>query len=191
MILSDVDIKKYLKSGKIKIKPEPDLSIALGSSSLDLRLSNIFRVFDHRAISVIDPFKSDRSVTTEVNISDNKSFVLHPQEFVLAMTKEYLELPADISARLEGRSSLGRLGIVIHSTAGSISAGFRGNLTLELANMGRIPVILYPGMRICAISFEELSSPSEKPYWQRKNAKYLNQKTPGESKLAVEKKEIT
>lgn len=186
MVLSDSDIKKYIKEGKIKITPLPEFSQALGSSSLDLRLGNSFRVFNHSTIPVIDPFKDLGSITTEVKVSENKSFILHPHEFVLAVTKERIELPANISGRLEGRSSLGRLGIVIHSTAGSIDAGFRGRLTLELANMGRIPVMLYPGMRICAVAFEILSTPAEKPYYARKSAKYLNQTKPGESKLKEE-----
>lgn len=186
MILSDRDIKKYIQSGKIKISPKPDFNEALGPSSLDLRLGNTFRVFNHSTIPVIDPFKTEKGITTEIAVSPKKPFILHPGEFVLAVTKERIELPADISGRLEGRSSLGRLGIVVHSTAGSINAGFRGTLTLELANMGRIPVMLYPNMRICAVAFEMLSTPSEKPYYARKSAKYLDQEKPGESKIAKE-----
>ncbi len=191
MILSDVDIKKHLKTRKIKVAPLPDLNTALGPSSLDLRLGNIFRIFDQSSTPVIDPFKKGKEITTEVKIPEGKTFILHPQEFVLAITKEKIELPPDISGRLEGRSSLGRLGIVVHSTAGSICAGFRGHLTLELANMGRIPVVLYPGMRICAVVFEELSSSSERPYYLRKDAKYLDQKEPGESKLIAEKADLS
>lgn len=186
MVLSDCDIKKYIKQGKIKITPLPNLTVSLGPSSLDLRLGSTFRVFNHSLVAVIDPFKERGEITTLINVPPKKPFVLHPQEFVLAATLERIELPDNISARLEGRSSLGRIGIVVHSTAGSIGAGFRGCLTLELANMGRIPVILYPGMRICALSFEMLSTSSENPYYKRKNAKYLNQKGPGESKLVEE-----
>lgn len=187
MLLSDKDIKKYLKRGIIKVLPKPNFSIALGASSLDLRLGNTFRVFNHAKIAVIDPFKKNEKVTTQVKVGKNKSFILHPQEFILAVTKERIELPDNISARLEGRSSLGRLGIIIHSTAGSISAGFKGNLVLELANMGRIPVILYPNMRICALSFEFLSSKAQNPYHLHKGSKYIDQKGPQESKLAKEK----
>ncbi len=186
MILSDRDIKKYIKDGKIKIEPLPNFTDALGPNSLDLRLGNKFRVFNHSTIAVIDPRQKSESITTEVTVIGNNPFILHPQEFVLAVTYEHITLPDDICARLEGRSSLGRLGIVIHSTAGSINAGFKGTLTLELANMGRIPVKLYPGMRICALSFEQLTTPSENPYHKRKGAKYLNQKGPGESKLSYE-----
>lgn len=190
MILSDVDIKKHLQAGKIKITPQPNFSVALGPSSLDLRLGNLFRVFDQKMTAVIDPFKKSKEITTEVKIPEGKTFILHPQEFVLAITKEKIELPGNLSGRLEGRSSLGRLGIVVHSTAGSICAGFRGHLTLELANMGKIPVVLYPGMRICAVVFEKLSTPSERPYYLRKDAKYLDQKEPNESKLINEKDEV-
>lgn len=186
MILSDQDIKKYLQQGKIKILPPPNLNKALGPSSLDLRLGNTFRIFNLSNLSVIDPFKKESQTTTKVEIPDGKAFILHPNEFVLAVTKEKVELPADLSARLEGRSSLGRLGIIIHSTAGSVNAGFKGRLTLELANMGKIPVMLYPNMRICALVFEQLSSPSERPYFQRKDAKYLNQESCQESKIFQE-----
>lgn len=184
MVLADCDIKKYLKEGKIKVTPPSDLKTALGPNSLDLRLGNKFRVFNHSSIAVIDPLSKSEPITTEITVFYKHPFILHPQEFVLAVTKEKIELPSSLCARLEGRSSLGRLGIVIHSTAGSINAGFRGFITLELANMGRIPVKLYPGMRICALSFEQLSSESENPYDKRKNAKYNNQEGPGESLLS-------
>ena len=186
MVLSDVDIKKAIKKGLIKIIPAADYTLALGSNSLDLRLGNRFRVFNHSSIAVIDPLSKSEPITTEITVKDKNPFILHPKEFVLAVTKEKVELPSTICARLEGRSSLGRLGIVIHSTAGSVNAGFRGLLTLELANMGIIPVKLYPGMRICALSFEQLSSESENPYDKRKNAKYNNQKGPDESLLSKE-----
>lgn len=183
MVLSDSDIKNYITQKKIVISPLPDFKVALGPNSLDLRLGNKFRVFNHSTIAVIDPRSKSDPITTEITVKDNQPFILHPQEFVLAVTRERIEIPSDICARLEGRSSLGRLGIVIHSTAGSINSGFRGMITLELANMGRIPVRLYPGMRICALSFEQLTSPSEKPYFKRKNAKYLDQNGPDESRL--------
>lgn len=183
MVLSDSDIKNYIAQKKIVISPLPSFKEALGPNSLDLRLGNKFRVFNHAAVAVIDPHFKAESITTQIEVENEKSFVLHPAEFVLAVTMEHIEIPDDICARLEGRSSLGRLGIVIHSTAGSINAGFRGMITLELANMGRIPVKLYPGMRICALSFEQLTSPSENPYYKRKNAKYLNQKGPDESRF--------
>ena len=189
MILSDRDIKKAFASGKIKITPKPDLATQLGSCMIDLKLGHTFRVFNHSKTPYLDPKnpKTLEAATAEVVIKDKDAFILHPGEFVLAVTREYIEMPDDLTGRLEGRSSIGRLGVVIHSTAANIECGFRGNITLELANMGRIPVMLYPGMRICSLSFEELSSPAEVPYYKKKSAKYVGQKKPEASKIAEEK----
>ncbi len=188
MVLSDRDIKKALKEKRIVISPEVDEKTQLGSCVLDLRLGSTFRVFNRSSIAVIDPYDKDvmDQITTTVEVAHGDAFILHPGEFALAVTKEYIELPDDLSGRLEGRSSIGRLGVVIHSTAANIDSGFRGTITLELANMGRIPVKLYPGMRICAISFEELSSPALVPYYKKKGAKYAGQQAPGVSKIAEE-----
>lgn len=188
MVLSDRDIKKYIAEGRVKIIPRPDYESQLGSCSLDLRLGTSFRVYDKSNISVIDPYDKTlmEKLTNTMEVTEGKAFILHPNEFALAITKEYIELPDDLTARLEGRSSIGRLGVIIHSTAANIDSGFRGQITLELANMGRLPVKLYPGMRICSISFETLSSPSETPYYKKKNAKYSNQKSPDYSKIAEE-----
>lgn len=188
MILSDRDIKKYLRSGKIIITPAPDLSEQLGSCILDLRLGNTYRVFNHTKTPYLDPMdpKTLENITTEIEVADDEGFTVHPGEFVLAMTREYIEMPDDLTGRLEGRSSIGRLGIVVHSTAANIECGFRGHITLELANMGPIAVVLYPGMRICSISFEQLSSPAEVPYYKKKSAKYMNQKSPLPSKIQEE-----
>ncbi len=189
MILSDRDIKKALTSGKIKITPKPDLATQLGSCTLDLRLGHVYRVFNHSKTPFIDPQnpKTLAEVTTEIRVGDGEAFTLHPGEFILAMTAEYIEMPDDLTGQLEGRSSIGRLGVVVHSTAANIDAGFRGNITLELANMGRIPVMLYPGMRICAVSFAQLTSPAEVPYYKKKSAKYAGQKKPEASKIAQER----
>lgn len=188
MILSDRDIKKALKIGRIIIKPSLDLTTQLGSCMIDLRLGNIYRVFNHSKTPYIDPrdSKTMEDVTTEIRVKDGEAFTLHPGEFILAMTKEYVEMPDDLTGRLEGRSSIGRLGVVIHSTAANIECGFRGHITLELANMGRIPVMLYPGMRICSLSFEELTSPAEIPYYKKKSAKYVGQQKPEASKIGEE-----
>ncbi len=189
MILSDRDIKKTLASGKIKITPKPDFRTQLGSCTIDLQLGNVYRVFNHSKTPYIDTLnpKTLVDVTTEIRVPDGEAFTLHPGEFILAMTKEYVEMPDDLMGRLEGRSSIGRLGVVVHSTAATIDAGFRGNITLEFANMGRIPVMLYPGMRICSLSFEELTSPAEIPYYNKKTAKYAGQKKPEASKIGEEK----
>lgn len=188
MILADRDIQKAIQSKRIKITPMPNFATQLGSCALDLQLGNVYRVFDHSRTPYIDPQnpKTLKDVTTEIKVKDGEAFTLHPGEFILAVTEEYIEMPDDLAGRLEGRSSIGRLGVVVHSTAATIDAGFRGNITLELANMGRIPVMLYPGMRICSISFEELSSPAATPYYKKKSAKYAGQKSPEASKIGQE-----
>lgn len=189
MILSDRDIKKYLKTAKIKISPMPDLKVALGSCSIDLRLGFAFRVFNRSQISYFDPYNKNYSgeLTSEVKVKKNEPFVLQPGDFVLATTIETFTLPDNLLARLEGRSSLGRLGIVVHSTASIFEPGWRGKVVMEMGNQGRMPVALYPGMRVCALTFEELSSAAEVPYHKKRHAKYLNQKEPLESKIGEER----
>ena len=166
MVLSDKDIKKALNSGRIKIDPTLDLETQLGSCSIDLRLGNNFRVFEHSKNPYIDPSKKDYSneITRPVELKDGDQFIMQPGDFVLAVTLEKITIASDLLGRLEGRSSLGRLGIVVHSTASIFDPGWDGNAVLELGNLGRIAVALYPGMRICAMTFEELSTPSETPY---------------------------
>lgn len=188
MVLSDRDIKKAIASGRIKITPKPDYATQLGSCMIDLQLGNVYRVFNHSKTPYLDPQnpKTLEAITTEIKVAEGEAFTLHPGEFILAITKEYIEMPDDLTGRLEGRSSIGRLGVVIHSTAANIECGFRGNITLELANMGRIPVMLYPGMRICSLSFDELTSPAEIPYYKKKSAKYVGQKKPESSKIGQE-----
>lgn len=189
MVLSDKDIKKALASKKIVIEPFPNLEEQLGSCLIDLRLGNSFRVFNHSRTPYLDPQDPNtlKDVTTEIVVKEGEAFTMHPGEFVLAITMEYIEMPDDLTGHLEGRSSIGRMGIVVHSTAANIECGFRGNITLELANMGRIPVLLYPGMRICSLSFMQLSSPAEIPYYQKKSAKYVGQKSPLASRIGEEK----
>lgn len=189
MILSDKDIKKALKRGRIKIKPRPDLAKQLGSCSLDLRLGNSFRLFNYSKIPLFDTRKKKNTaeITKEVEVKKGEAFIIQPGELVLATTIEYLQLANDILGRLEGRSSLGRVGVIVHSTAAVFDPGWRGKVAMELGNLGRIPVALYPGMRICAMTFEEVSSEVETPYWKKKGAKYLNQKGPESSKLFMEK----
>jgi len=188
VILSDREIKKFLDEGNISILPKPNIEEQLGSASLDLKLSNEFMVFDHTKKPYIDTKDPEtfKNMTKLVKVSEGEPFVFHPGEFVLGATLEEVELPADIAARIDGRSSLGRLGIVIHSTAGHIDPGFKGKIVLEMENIGMIPVLLYPGMRVCQLVFEVLSSPTTKPYYLKKNAKYVNVKHPEESKLEKE-----
>lgn len=187
MIFSDRDIKRLLAEGRIQVTPAPDLDVQLGSCSLDLRLGPEFRVFEG---GVFDPYIDVRrpeqvnAITNEHVLSPGQTFILHPNAFAIASTVETLILPDDIVARLEGRSSLGRLGIIVHATASIIDPGWRGRIALELANHGAVPVALHPGMRICALTFEPLSSPSENPYWRKTEAKYVDQSGPAASRVA-------
>ncbi len=188
MILSDHDIKKALKEKRIVIKPTLNLSSQLGSCSVDLRLGNTFRVFKHSKYPYIDPHdkKLTANMMEDIVVKNNEAFILQPNDFVLATTVEWFKLPDDLLARLEGRSSLGRLGIVVHSTASIFEPGWEGVVVMEMGNMGRMPVALYPGMRICALTFEELTTPADIPYSKKKGAKYIKQASPLASKIAEE-----
>ena len=188
MILSDRDIKTALREKRIVVKPKPDLDEQLGSASLDLRLGYHFRVFKHRRQPYVDPLDPETmaGMTEEVMISKKEPYVIQPREFVLASVLEWVELPDDIAARIDGRSSLGRLGLVIHSTAGHIDPGFQGSITMELSNIGMMPIMLYPKMRICQLVFEKLSSPAERPYNKKPGAKYGGNKVPVETKLGAD-----
>jgi dCTP deaminase len=181
MVLSDVDVRKALEAGDILIDPMPDLETQLGACSLDLRLGTEFRVFERARTAFIDPREGIDwdSFTRLVHVEDDKPFIMHPQELVLASTIENISIPADILGRLEGRSSLGRLGIIVHGTAPLFYPGFQGCAVMELGNIGPMPVALYPGMRICSFTFERLSSPSSKPY----KGKYSGQSGPVGSRL--------
>ncbi len=182
-VLSDRDIRNALKEGKISIAPIEDEQI--GPSSVDLRLGNKFMVFKHAEVTHINPKEYQKDDLMEmVEIEDGKCFIIHPGEFVLGYTFEYVRLPDDLVARLDGRSSWGRLGIVIHSTAGSVDPGFEGQLTLEIANISKVPVMLWPGLKICRITFDTLTSPSEVPYNKRKGSKYVRQTGPKMSKIS-------
>lgn len=177
MIFSDRDIRRLLAEQRIVIDPAPDLATQLGSCSLDLRLSNQFSVFEYNRYPFIDvrDGAASREIMKTLTVEDDQPFVLHPGSFVLAVTLERIELPDDIVARLEGRSSLGRLGIIVHATASVIDPGWRGRVVLELANHGQLPVALYTGMRVCSVTFEPLSTPVDVPYWKKAEAKYRNQ----------------
>jgi dCTP deaminase len=180
MLLADTDIKKALKSGEIKLTPAPDLEEQLGSVSLDLRLGKKFAVFNHASIPYIDPFKKEltEGLMKRVEITDQEKFIIQPGEFVLATTIEDVQVSDHLVARLEGRSSLGRLGIVVHSTASVFDPGWRGKVVMELGNLGKMPVALHPGMRICALTFEKVTQAVETPYHQKASAKYKDQQSP-------------
>ncbi len=177
MILSDKDIQAKLETKEILISPMPDLAEALGTVSVDLKLGNqfiVYRTTDRPFIDVNDP-KTFDGVTQQVVKNNGEAFVIHPRDFVLGSTLEKIELPNNLAGRLEGKSSLGRLGIVIHSTAGKVDPGFKGNLVLEITNIGTLPIMLYPGMRVCQLLFEQVSTPVSKAYTERTDSKYKNQ----------------
>lgn len=188
MLLSDRDIRKALDEGRIRVEPAPDLAAQLGACSLDLRLGSTFRVFEHSRHPYIDPRAGVESASfmREVAVADGEPFIMQPGEFVLAVTMEWLEIADDLAARMEGRSSLGRLGIIVHGTASLFDPGWRGVPTMELGNLGRMPVALHPGMRICSFTFEPLSSPAEVPYHKKPGSKYAGQRSPEASRLARE-----
>jgi len=183
MILSDRDIKQCLKEGKIKIENLEDPEKQIQPSGVDLRLGNSFKVFRNMSIAFIDTKAPVEGYTETIEIEDDKPFIIHPGEFVLATTKEYIKVPNDLAAMVDGRSSLGRLGICIHTTSSGINPGWEGFFTLEIINLGKIPVALYPNMRICKISFVKLTSEVEKPY---QTNKYQYSSTPEESKIFKE-----
>jgi dCTP deaminase len=192
MVLSDIDIRRYLAEGKIRITPElpPD---QLGSCSIDFRLGCEFSVFEHSRHAFIDVRDkgSIQDLMRTVIVKHGEPFVLQPREFALAITEETLELDDDVLGRLEGRSSLGRIGIIVHGTAGLFDPGWRGKATLELSNLGIMPVALYPGMRICSFTFEQLSTPVSVPYYKKIGNKYAGQTSPLASKLTTEVQETT
>ncbi|MFL5758786.1 MAG: dCTP deaminase [Thermomicrobiales bacterium] len=191
MILSDRDIIAALETGRIKIDPAPDLAVQLGSVSVDFRLGRTFMVFEHSRHSYIDPRQpqSIGDAMRTIVVDEDEPFIMQPGDFALASTVESLELPPDLLGRLEGRSSIARLGITVHSTAAVFEPGWIGTATMELSNLGRMAVALYPGMRICAFSFETVSSPVMTPYRAKKNNKYAGQLTPRASQLSEENRD--
>lgn len=162
MVLSDRDIKAEIARGRIVIEPLDPACIQ--PASVDIHLGNRFRVFRNTRRPYIDVRLDMEDLTELVEQADSEPFILHPGEFVLGVTLESVSLPDDIVARLEGKSSLGRLGLLIHSTAGFVDPGWRGHLTLELSNVARLPITLFAGMRIGQVSFLRLSSPAERIY---------------------------
>lgn len=189
MILSDRDIKKYLKDEKIKITPKPNFEEQLGPCSLDLHLGNIFKTFKPSEYPYLDPKRKIdfEEIMEEIKIEDGGPFILQPKSFVLTTTKEEFSISNDIMARLDGRSSLARLGVVVHLTSARFDPGWQGRAVIELGNMGTMPVILYAGItRICSLTFEILSSPCEKPYLKQKDHKYAKPKSPQASKINQE-----
>jgi dCTP deaminase len=181
MILSDISIRKALAEGRIMI--EPLLDGAIQPSSVDLRTDRYFRVFRNDTTPFIDPKLPQEDLTELVEVADGNAFILHPGEFVLGSTLERVVLPDDLVARLEGKSSLGRLGLLIHSTAGFVDAGWDGHLTLELSNVANLPIAIYPGMKIGQISFLQMTTAAEHPYGSgTTGSKYQGQRGPTPSR---------
>jgi len=162
MLLSDRDIRAEIQNDRVRVEPYDEGMIQ--PSSIDVRLDRYFRVFENHKYSVIDPSVEQSELTREVEVGPKEFFILHPGEFVLASTYEVISLPDDLAGRLEGKSSLGRLGLLTHSTAGFIDPGFSGHITLELSNVANLPVKLFPGMKIGQLCLIRLSSPAEHPY---------------------------
>ena len=179
--MSDRDIRAEIESGRIGLEPlEMDL---LQPSSFDVRLDRFFRLFDNHKYAYIDPAEDQSDLTQLIEVPADEPFILHPGEFVLGSTFEFVTLPDDIAARLEGKSSLGRLGLLTHSTAGFVDPGFKGHVTLELANVSNLPIKLWPGMKVGQLCFFKLTSPSENPYGSAKyGSRYQGQRGPTASR---------
>jgi len=181
VILSDQTLREELADGRIVIDPLGDDCVQ--PSSVDLHVDRYFRVFRNDTTPFIDPKQSQEDLTELVEVAADKTFILHPGEFVLGSTLERVALPDDLVARLEGKSSLGRLGLLIHSTAGFVDAGWDGHLTLELSNVANLPIAIYPGMKIGQISFIRMTTPAEHPYGSdAAGSKYQGQRGPTPSR---------
>jgi dCTP deaminase len=181
MLMSDRDIRASIEAGQIGLEPlEMGL---LQPSSIDVRLDRFFRLFDNHKYAFIDPAEQQDELTRFIEVDSSEPFILHPGEFVLGSTYEFVTLPDDVAARLEGKSSLGRLGLLTHSTAGFVDPGFKGHVTLELSNVATLPIKLWPGMKIGQLCFFKLTSPSEHPYGSEKySSRYQGQRGPTASR---------
>ena len=182
MLLSDVTIRECLKQGRIVVDPQELDNIQ--PASVDLRLADRIMVFKNSDVRYIDPRQEIPDMMEPVAIKGEAGFVLHPNEFALGSTLERVELADDIAGKIEGKSSLGRIGLLIHSTAGFVDPGWRGQLTLELANVSRLPIVLHSGMRICQISFHQMSTSVERPYGSKElRSRYQDQQGPTASRI--------
>lgn len=187
-ILSDKTIKEYLEEGKIVIDPLKDEQ-QIQPSSVDMRLGDEFKVFKVIRKPYIDP-KDEEDIAEcmeSSTVPEGEAFIIHPNEFALATTQEYVKVPDDLVARVEGRSSMGRLGVTMHVTAGYVDPGFEGRITLEISNIGAMPVALYPGQRVCQLVFETMTTPAELPYGHpKRNSKYMKQLKPESSRVKLD-----
>lgn len=193
-ILSDHDIRELIEQkNAVRVKEGPDINfdLQLGPSSFDLRLGYEFGVLNNRKLEMIDTKNMDKygDFIHQERHSREEGVVIHPGEFILGSTLETLSLPEDLVARVEGRSSYGRLGIIVHATAGYIDPGFEGDITLEMQNLGNAPVKLYPEDRVCQVVFETMTSEAETPYGSKKDTKYMGQQGATGSRLGKEKRE--
>ncbi|WP_016906055.1 MULTISPECIES: dCTP deaminase [Streptomyces] len=191
MLLSDKDIRSEIDDGRVRIEPyEPTM---VQPSSVDVRLDRYFRVFENHRYPHIDPAVEQPDLTRLITSEEGEPFILHPGEFVLASTYEVVTLPDDLASRLEGKSSLGRLGLLTHSTAGFIDPGFSGHVTLELSNVATLPIKLWPGMKIGQLCMFRLTSPAEEPYGSpRYGSRYQGQRgpTPSRSYLSFHRTQV-
>lgn len=189
MILSDKDILKKIGSWDIVItSPNPDWRDQIHASSMDFRLWKYFKIYKHSKHAILDPKKLtwEENLVEMIEIKPWEAFIVQPWEFVLWVTEEKIKIPNDIVARVEWRSSIWRLGIIIHTTAWFIDAGFEWTITLEICNLNRMPVAIYPWQRFCQIAFEQMSSAANIPYWDKKCSKYQGQILPEESRFMVD-----
>ena len=188
MILSDRDIRERLARGDLVVDPLDDPDVQVQPASIDLRLGNEFLAFRNPHIPFLDTRGAGvEGYTERIVIPEGEKFILHPGEFVLGTTLERVRIPDDLVAKVEGRSSLGRLAVVVHATAGFVDPGFEGHITLELSNLGRVPVALHPGMRVSQIALHQMTSPAERPYGHpTRNSKYQGQRGPVASRIARE-----
>ncbi|TKR25726.1 dCTP deaminase [Natronomonas salsuginis] len=185
MILSDTDIRRRLTDGDLVVEPLADPELQIQPASIDLRLGREFLEFQRTNISCIHPNREGEvgEYVEETYVEEGEEFILHPGDFVLGTTKERVEIPPDLLGTVQGRSSLGRLAIVIHATAGIIDPGYRGQITLELSNLGTAPVALSPDMRISQVIFTELKSAASSPYGSDRGSKYQDQTGPQASRI--------
>ena len=181
MILPDHEIRALLDEGSLVIDPITDPMKQIRPAGVDLRLGNEFRLFETSGIPYIDTRNRPGNYTKTIRIDDNEPFVVHPGEFVLGNIKEYIRMPSNLMGSVDGRSSMGRLGIVIHATSSSINPGWEGRFVLEITNIGKMPVALYPGHRIAKLTLHKLSSEPESCYASRKDTKYHGQEGVGET----------
>jgi len=192
-ILSDKDLKEIIqKENAIKVKegPEIDYNLQLGPSSMDLRLGYEFGVLETRRVKALDTkgMNDYSDIKESKNVTPEEGMVVHPGEFVLGSTLETLKVPNNLVARIEGRSSYARLGLIPHAAAGFVDPGFEGNITLEIQNLGNVPITIYPEDRICQVVFETMTSESEKPYGEKTDSKYMGQTGATGSRLDEEKR---